>query len=295
MKSAFFRRCLLGLGFLVLCIPGLSCAFTRGIYVTQSTLESTPTIKYLIEKAKATKIDTFVIDFYGLNKYTKQNIDLVRNAGLHYVARIEMFPGGATVAQVNSEQYLQKRYRQIMQAVDLGAEAIQLDYIRYKTDQRKSEENVRDIAEIVKDVKDLLKGRNVSLQIDIFGEAAEMHSTAIGQNGPSFAPIVAAICPMVYPSHYYPYAWHAVRPYETIHRSISMLKERIKEYPDVKVFAYIELFNLRYPLTRDQKINYILEEIRAVKDTGADGWFAWSANNYYRLLFSIMEAYPDKT
>lgn len=295
MKTHRIRRFILSAVALLLSVPLVAQAMVRGIYVTQANLESTPTIKYLIDNAKATGIDTFVIDFYGINKYTKQNIDMVRNAGLHYVARIEMFPGGATAEQVNSEKYLQKRYRQIMQAVDLGAEAIQLDYIRFRTDRRKSEENVRDIAEVVKDVRDLLKGKNVSLQIDIFGEAAEMHSTAIGQNGPSFAPIVAAICPMVYPSHYFPYAYHAVRPYETVYRSLSMLKERLKDYPEVKIFAYIELFNLRFPLTREAKIKYILEEMRAVRDAGADGWFAWSANNYYRLLFSIRQSYPDKT
>lgn len=295
MKQHRLRGLFFSLACFLLTVPAASQAMTHGIYVTQSSLESTPTIKYLIDNAKVSNIDTFVIDFYGLNKYTKQNIDMVRNAGLHYVARIEMFPGGATAEQVNSEKYLQKRYRQIMQAVDLGAEAIQLDYIRYRTDQRKSEDNVRDIAEVVKDVKELLKGRNVSLQIDIFGEAAEMHSTAIGQNGPSFAPIVAAICPMVYPSHYFPYAYHAVRPYETVYRSLSMLRERLKDYPDVKIFAYIELFNLRFPLTREAKVKYILEEMRAVREAGANGWYAWSANNKYRLLFSIMQSYADKT
>ena len=280
---------------LTLLIPALTQAFVRGIYVTQSTLESTRTLKYLIDKAHASGIDTFVIDYYGTNKYTRANIQLVKNAGIHYVARIEMFPTGALPEQVDSQTYLARRHKQIMAAVGLGAEAIQLDYIRYRTTQRKSLSNEQDIYKVVKGVHDLLKGTNVALQIDIFGEAAEMHSTAIGQSGPAFAPAVAAICPMVYPSHYFPYAYHAVRPYETVYRSLSMLRQRLKDFPDVKIYAYIELFNLRFPMSRESKIKYILEEMRAVRDAQADGWYAWSATNKYRLLFSIMESQGGKT
>lgn len=264
-------------------------AWVRGIYLTQPTLENTRTLKYLIGAARAAGINTFVIDYWGTNKRTRQNIQLVKDAGIHYVARIVMFPDGGLPSQVESQQYLEKRQKRIMGAVALGAEKIQLDYIRYRAKQRRSSRNVQMIFNVIKNVHEALKSKGVALEVDVFGEAASMPSTAIGQDVGVFAAAVNGICPMVYPSHYFPYIYHATRPYETIHKSLTDLRARIKGYPDVKVIGYIELYNLRFPLSREAKIKYILEEMRAVRDSHADGWYAWSATNKYRLLFNILE------
>ncbi len=277
--------------FLLLFISLPANAFVRGIYVTQPTLESTRTIKYLIEQAKSVGIDTFVVDFYGMSRRYRENIALVKQNNLHYVARIVMFPHGAFDWQVKSDAYLQKRYQQIMQAVSLGAEEIQLDYIRYKHTQPMSSQNAKNIYEIIKQVHHMLQGKNVKLQIDIFGVAAHSESFAIGQNVELFAPLLDAICPMVYPSHYEPFRYHAVRPYETVYKSLTALRQLLRKNPDVKVYAYIELYNYRYFLSKEAKVNYILAELRAVRDAHADGWYAWSPQNKYNLLFSILRSY----
>lgn len=279
---------------MMIAMPFTVQAWVRGIYVTQPTLESSKNIKYLIKNAKKLGINTFVIDFYKMRRRYRKNIALVKKNNIHYVARIVMFPHGALSSQVHSKKYLQKRYHQIMQAASLGAEAIQLDYIRYRKSRRASTKNAKDIYKIIKHVKELLRGKGVKLQIDIFGVAAHRESLHIGQNVPLFAPLLNAICPMVYPSHYEPFRYHAKRPYETVYDSLVSLREQLKDFPDVKIYAYIELYNYRYRLSRAAKVKYILAELKAVRDAHANGWYAWSAKNKYAILFSILRNHGVK-
>lgn len=271
-----------------LMIPVVASAFVKGIYITQPTLESTKTIKYLISESKAVGIDTFVIDYFKMNKYTRQNIALVKQSGIRFVARITMFPEGAVDSQVKSQQYLQRRYRQIMEAVALGANEIQLDYIRYKPTQRPSPQNSVNIYQIIKHIRELLADKNVKLQVDVFGVSSFKEALYIGQHPALFAHALDAINPMVYPSHYEPFRYHAVRPYQTVYDSLVALKEQLHESPHVKIHAYIELYNYRYPLSHSAKVNYILAQMKAVRDAGADGYYVWSATNKYKILFFIL-------
>lgn len=133
-----------------------------------------------------------------------------------------------------------------------------------------------------------MKGTGVKLQIDIFGVAAHQPSRTIGQNVPLFANLVDTINPMVYPSHYEPFRYHAQRPYRTVLDSVSALKRQLRHHPNVNVFSYIELYNYRYPMSRENKIQYIRAQIAASRDAGANGWYAWSANNKYGLLFYVL-------
>lgn len=273
-------------------LPLSASAWVRGIYLTQYTAQVTKSVKNYIKRAKASGVDTFVIDYYRKSRKYQRNIALIKQNHIHYVARIVMFPHGALHSQVVSQKYLNRRYRQIMQAVAMGAEEIQLDYIRYKKSQRPSKQNARNIYRVIKHVRDMLRGKGVKLQIDIFGVAAHSESFSIGQNVPLFASALDAICPMVYPSHYEPFRHHARRPYQTVYDSLVALRKQLKDFPKVKIYAYIELYNYRYPLSRQNKVNYILAEIRAVRDAHADGWYAWSARNKYSILFAILRGRP---
>src|ERR1044071_6841292 len=77
-------------------------AAVKGIYVTQATLENTPFLTYLIRNAKASGINAFVVDMEIPSKRYEQNIALVRESGIKYVARIIMFPDGGTTAQIKN-------------------------------------------------------------------------------------------------------------------------------------------------------------------------------------------------
>jgi hypothetical protein len=99
---------------------------------------------------------------------------------------------------------------------------------------------------------------------------------------------------MVYPSHYEPYLEHATKPYEIIYDSLQALKAQFDNKPPVKLYAYIELSNYRYPLSGEKRLAYIAAQIKAVKDAGIDGWYAWSAHNQYDYLFRLLEDYQNQ-
>lgn len=263
--------------------------WVKGIYITQSTMENSAKVNYLIHRAKESGINTFVVDVTRNNTAYKKNIAKVINSGIRYVARIVVFPDGGTKAQVLSQAYWQKKYRLVQLALQMGAKEIQLDYIRYKASQPRSAQNVKDIYNVIKWFRNNLQAQHIPLQIDVFGVATLSKSLYIGQDVVVFAEVVNAICPMVYPSHYEPYEKYAKMPYFTVKHFLQAMRAQFDESIPVNVYPYIELSNYRYPLSQAEKLEYINEQIRAVEDTYADGWFAWSPNNHYDNLFTVLQ------
>ncbi|MCB1828069.1 MAG: hypothetical protein KDH94_06545, partial [Coxiellaceae bacterium] len=257
------------------------------------TASSTKKMDYLIQRAKKAGIDTFVIDVYGRNKHYAANIAKVRQAGIRYVARVVVYPYGARTHQVRDRKLLYNRLARAKYAVSLGASAIQLDYIRYHRLTPASVYNELNIFEVIKFFRRNINP-NVNLQIDIFGVAAHRPTRTIGQNAKLFAPVLNSINPMVYPSHYEPFRHHAVRPYSTVMDSVAALRKQLANYPNVKVFAYIELSNYRYPMSYQKKVQYIKAQMQGARDGGANGWYAWSANNHYKILFNMLDAANSK-
>lgn len=268
----------------------------RGIYLTQYTLENTTLLKYLIKHAKAAGIDTFVIDMELPSKRYEQNIALVKENNIRYVARIIMFPNGATKEAMANPAVWQKKYTLVKQAVEWGADEIQLDYIRYNTAQKPSSENAKNVMKVIQWYKNKLAEQDVPLQIDVFGITSFGESKYIGQNVKLFSESVDAICPMVYPSHYVPFAYHFKRPYETVYGSLQSIKKQFGgQGVPMKVYAYIELSNYHYPMSHGSTLQYIKEQIRAVDEAQADGWYAWSPHNRYDNLFAVLEGSHQET
>lgn len=262
----------------------------KGIYLTQYTLENSTFLHYLIKHAKASGINTFVVDMERPSKRYRDNIALVRKNNIQYVARIVMFPDGGTRKQIKDPSYWQRKYALVKQAVDWGASQIQLDYIRYNTKQKASSENAKDIHEIIQWYKSKLSGQNIPLQIDVFGITSFGESKYIGQNVKLFSQSIDAICPMVYPSHYVPFKQHYETPYETVYDSLTRIQKQFgKKKMPIKMYGYIELSNYHYRMSREKRIQYIKAQLRAVKTADADGWYAWSPHNRYEHLFSILE------
>ena len=267
----------------------LAHAQVKGIYITQYTLENTAYLNYLVKHAKASKINTFVVDLEEMpSKQYKSNIALVQQNNITYVARIIIFPDGGTKAQVENPEFWQRKYKFVKEAVDLGAKEIQLDYIRYNTKQPPSAENAKHIFQIIQWYKNKLSGQGIPLQVDVFGIASFGESKYIGQNIKLFSQSVDAICPMVYPSHYEPFAYHFKRPYETVYESLADIQDQFEGDMPIKLYAYIELSNYHYGMSHEKTLAYIQAQLKAVKDAEADGWYAWSAHNRYDNLFKIL-------
>jgi hypothetical protein len=264
----------------------------KGIYISQLTLQNTKYISYLITNAKEVGINTFIVDYERGSPAYRKNIALVENAGLKYVARIVVFPSGGTDEEVLSEPYWESRYVLVKQAIDLGAKAIQLDYIRYKPSEPPSHMNAEHIYKVISWFKTKLEPLHIPLQIDVFGIAVFGESKYIGQNLKLFAPLVDVMCPMLYPSHFEPYQYHSKHPYETILESITALRAQLDGKVPFKLYPYIEMSNFRLWHPDSEIAGYIYAQIKATQDGKSDGWYAWSAGNKYNYLFKAMKMYP---
>lgn len=265
----------------------LLASFEQGIYVSQNTLES-QRIDSLIKEAKEAKIDTFVIDMARISKSYGTQIQKVKDAQLKYVARVVVFPGGGSAAVVKSQAYWENVYKLVEAAVNHGADEIQLDYIRYASKNRPSHQNALDVHEVIKWFKNKLKPKNIPLQIDVFGIACQGESKYIGQDLKLFSETVDVMSPMTYPSHFEPYVLHSKNPYNAVKTLLDALNAQIGPKLPFRLIPYIETSNYRYPMSNSQKQKYILEQIRAAKDAGAVGWYAWSPNNAYANLFAAL-------
>jgi len=264
--------------------------FIKGIYINQTTAESTNTLRSLIQKSKPVGISTFVIDLERTNPNYVKNIAMVKDSGLKYVARIVIFPGGGNDSQVKSKAYWEKRYKLVDAAINLGANEIQLDYIRYTHQRPASAQNAKDVHEVIKWFKYKVEKRGVPLQIDVFGIASFGESKHIGQNLVLFSNTVDAMNPMVYPSHFEPYKVHARQPYKTVHTALMSIRKQFDNKPlPFQLVPYIELSNYRFPLSKTEKLQYIKDQIRASEDANADGWYFWSAGNWYQNLFDVLK------
>lgn len=284
--------------FILLSISFSAWSWDRGIYLTQFMVENPDKLDYFIREAKASGINTFVIDHdYYSSKYAPA-IAKVKAAGIKTVARIVVFSDGGNYKQVHSQEHLDKKLKMINDAIDAGVQVIQLDYIRYSSKQPANPQHAKDIYKIIKWFKAKTNARNVPMEIDIFGEVSYYPSMHIGQDIKMFADSVDGVNPMVYPSHFWPYQKYSADPYKTINNSLKALLHQFNGKPPFKVHAFIEAANYHYlkKTTTAQKQKYLLEEIKAVEDTpGVSGWYVWSANNIYDNLFKVLKERNAKT
>jgi hypothetical protein len=273
-------------------------AWDKGIYLTQYTLETPKKLDYLIREAKATGINTFVIDHEYLSSRYATAIAKVKSAGFKYVVRIVVFTDGGTAKQIRSQEHWEEKYKLAEEAIKAGADAVQLDYIRYSSKEPANPQHAQDVYKIIKWFKTKINAHNVPMEIDIFGEVSYYPSMHIGQDIKLFSDSVDGVNPMVYPSHYWPYQKYSAEPYKTVNNSLNALAKQFNDNPPFKIHAFIEAANYHYlkKTTDAQKQQYLLQQIRAVEDAKAvSGWYVWSANNCYDNLFSVLKNNKTKS
>lgn len=263
-------------------------AFQKGIYLSQHTVQNTKKMNYFIHKAKQVGINTFIIDTKktGSRSYAR-NIKKARNNGIRIVSRIVLFPGGGTHAQVTNKRIWAQKLRLAKYAVRLGAQEIQLDYIRYNIRSGSSKQKRHHVLNVIKYFRANLPSR-IKLQVDIFGVVAKKPSHTIGQDARLFAPYVKVIAPMVYPSHYEPHRYHAKKPYKTVLTAVDALQRQLRNNSNVRVIPWIETYNYRNPMSYAKRISYTRSQMQAARDAGAQGFYVWSARNQYKVLFRAM-------
>jgi hypothetical protein len=177
-----------------------------------------------------------------------------------------------------------------VEAVELGFDEIQFDYVRFPTDGDTTRmwfphKDERLPHEVVRDFLHRARGqivpRGAYLSVDLFGLTALVtDDLGIGQRIELIAREVDYISLMLYPSHYhkpeYGIADPEAEPYKTVSVSLRDAKRRIKG-TGAKLRPWLQDFTLRTPYTPVE----VRAQIEAVQDQGIDGWLLWNARNRY--------------
>jgi hypothetical protein len=277
---------------LLLSFASTAEAWDKGIYLTQYVLENPQKLDYLLREAKATGINTFVIDHDYYSSRYPAAIAKVKAAGLKTVTRVVVFSDGGNRQQIHSQAHWEEKLKFVNEAIKAGTDSVQLDYIRYSSKEPANPQHAQDVYQIIKWYKSKIGAQNVPMEIDIFGEVSYYPSLHIGQDIKLFADSVDGVNPMVYPSHFWPYQKYSADPYKTINNSLNALAKQFNGNPPFKIHAFIEAVNYHYvkKTSNAEKQRYLLQEIRAVEDAnGVSGWYVWSANNVYDNLFQVLK------
>jgi hypothetical protein len=189
------------------------------------------------------------------------------------------------------------------EAIEAGADEIQLDYVRYpvehveNADFKLRERNLRRthvIRDFVRKVHTVTQASNVPLSVDIFGIVAEGVKTDIenlGQDPGLLARECEALSPMVYPSHY-PRGFHGydepgAHP-ELVRVGVSNLLSLIRKHKPSKgeeeskeravVRPWIQGMPWHAPTFGPQ---YIADQVGHADKAGATGWMVWNPGQDY--------------
>ncbi|HEU5103508.1 MAG TPA: putative glycoside hydrolase [Roseiflexaceae bacterium] len=190
-----------------------------------------------------------------------------------------------------------------VEAAHMGFDEINYDYIRFPslefdpTDKDRlllskpestPEEKYANIVEMLKQSQAAINGAGAFLSVDVFGVAAWEPSNLIGQDIARMGEYTDYICPMVYPSHFWPGALDfdnpAEHPYEII---LDSMQKGEKQMAGKRAMLrpWLQDFTLTW-VPKDQIVEYgpneVRAQIKAVEDFGkAGGWMLYdSANDY---------------
>lgn len=197
-----------------------------------------------------------------------------------------------------------------IEAIDLGFDEIQFDYIRFpettnfKYDMSYFEKEKSEyIDEFIQTAIEQMPG--VTLSADIFGNVCIQTRDAggIGQTLESISERIHCISPMIYPSHYANNSKHYsgngtgtningilfekpdLEPYKVVYNTLIVAKRRLENAGvDVKMRPYLQGFTATY-IPEGYYTNYGVEQyraqIQAVYDAGYTEWIFWNSGNTY--------------
>jgi hypothetical protein len=260
-------------------------------------------------------------------KYDVNNvIEILHDNGIHVIGRIVCFKDPVlsskkpdlAVKRTNGELWREKGkttwlnpYNEdswpylidlAKEAVELGFDEIQFDYVRFPTEKDKTAINWGDTDkpkhEAINEFLSYAKKEitNVKVSADVFGIICESQADRedIGQYLEYVGKEVDYISPMVYPSHYatgqivngIAFPKPDLEPYKVVYNSIIKAKRRISEVEGYKadIRPYLQDFTASW-LARGTYQVYGAEQVRqqidAVYDAGYSEWILWNAKNTY--------------
>lgn len=265
--------------------------------------------------------DSELIDSIGSEKIwikdIKGLVDKFHKAGIYTIARIVVFEDnylprkrpdlslktkrgnlwqdfrGLTWLDPSSKEVWDYNIELAQEAVRMGFDEINLDYIRFPSDgnisnivypfwdgQTPKKEIMRQFFEYF---NQQVKPLGVFISADLFGLTLTVDTDMnIGQWLEHAGLYFDYICPMVYPSHYPPtfegFANPAEHPYEVIYKGLTTGMERLASVSaPAKIRPWLQDFDLGAVYTPEM----IELQKQAVYDAGAYGWLLWNSSNIY--------------
>jgi hypothetical protein len=192
-----------------------------------------------------------------------------------------------------------------VEAAHMGFDEINYDYIRFPslefsaTDKDRlllskpdatPEEKYANIVEVLTQSQAAINGAGAFFSVDVFGVAAWEPSNLIAQDIARMGEHTDYVCPMVYPSHFWPGALDfdnpAQHPYEII---LDSMQKGAKQMVGKRALLrpWLQDFTLTW-VPQDQIVEYgpneVRAQIKAAEDFGqAGGWMLYDSANQYTV------------
>ncbi len=179
---------------------------------------------------------------------------------------------------------------------EAGFDEVQFDYIRFPSDgpidrcfyrfKKDTDVYKSEILEyFLREAKDRI---DIPLSVDIYGFNTWFRfGNIIGQDAGRFARIVDVLCPMIYPSHYGREFFARFKGNERPYRIV--LDNSIRAWKitmgNSVLRPYIQAFNYLSP---GWGPDYIRAQVKAVSDSGCNGYTFWNAGGKYGMVEKAM-------
>jgi hypothetical protein len=185
------------------------------------------------------------------------------------------------------------------EAMDAGADEIELDYVRYPVTGIKNADFRLDrvgktktevIRDFVREVHAVTHPRGVPLSLDIFGVVATGHREDIdmlGQDIAMLAPECEVLSPMVYPSHYAK-GFHGFdvpgnHPELVGIGTAGTIEQMTAGHALVR--PWVQAMNWESP---DYGPRYLAAELKSATDNGSSGWLMWNPQQEYGTAWAAL-------
>jgi hypothetical protein len=174
-------------------------------------------------------------------------------------------------------------------AARMGFDEIQYDYVRFPTDGNVSdavwphavkESYDNTIYRFLKKMRNAIKPLGVNISANVFGLSAheDLH---IGQDPTKIAPLLDAISPMAYPSHYskgeYNLSDPDAEPGATVTYTMGDFRAALSGSSKTVIRPWLQDFSLGQTYT----LADVEAQITAAERGGSGGWLLWNADDEY--------------
>ncbi len=226
-------------------------------------------------------------------------VEELHKSGIYAIARLTCFKdpkmakhccGGGNWASPESPLAQEYNINLAKEVANLGFDEIQLDYIRYSDGPGQIGGDYRDRSKVIANFVKQLRAAippHVKLSADVYGrtlwEWNSKNNDPIGQNLEYLQEHTDYLSPMIYPSHYQDPDL-VYNPKKLLNLSLEVGKGRLS----VPLRPFIQGFDRAMPRGMNL-VEYIKEELRALRKHGEDGFLVWNPRSDYDSLWKAVE------